>query len=232
MPGPVDFAKWLGQQVFNVVVGPADWGGEAEEDTGLVDLQCGKTVFHNVPARMRTELWLSQLHKTGTADAAMRQYRKLLAQVRPRPLGRASPFFTLYAAAHSACGALHWDVMQGVREEVLAEINKDTHRTFPGHARLSTPAGQNAMLRMLAAYAALDPEVGYTQGMNFVAGAHGRCCGVRACVRSWCAVGDGRAAGVWCAHCCVSSPCCTSSPGSGGYTTQVLPSPWLAQGCC
>ena len=72
--------------------------------------------------------------------------------------------------------------LQGMREGVLAEIDKDTHRTFAGHARLSTPAGQNAMLRMLTAYAALDPEVGYTQGMNFVAGAHGRCCGVLGCV--------------------------------------------------
>jgi len=54
--------------------------------------------------------------------------------------------------------------------DVLSEIEKDTHRTFPGHQWLKSRAGQLAMLRVLRAYAALDPEVGYSQGMNFIAG--------------------------------------------------------------
>lgn len=36
--------------------------------------------------------------------------------------------------------------------------------------RLSTPPGQRALFRVLKAYAVADPSIGYTQGMNFVAG--------------------------------------------------------------
>jgi hypothetical protein len=53
---------------------------------------------------------------------------------------------------------------------VADEIARDVHRTFPGHRRLGTPAGHAAMGRVLRAYAALDPEIGYSQGMNFLAG--------------------------------------------------------------
>jgi hypothetical protein len=81
---------------------------------------------------MRTELWLSQLHREQGAGAA--------------------------AAARFASLA-----RQPLPDEVVAEIEKDTHRTFPGHAALSGRAGQRSMLRVLRAYAALDPEVGYTQ---------------------------------------------------------------------
>lgn len=61
-------------------------------------------------------------------------------------------------------------VNEQLEESVLAEIEKDTHRTFPGHATLSSDIGHRAMLKVLRAYAASDPEVGYSQGMNFLAG--------------------------------------------------------------
>jgi hypothetical protein len=89
---------------------------------------------------MRTELWLSQLHRktaNGGAPSAGEYYDLLFEELSP---------------------------------EVLAEIDKDTHRTFPGHTWLSSPAGQKAMLNVLRAYALSDPEIGYTQGMNFLAG--------------------------------------------------------------
>lgn len=131
-----EIATWL--------FGPGDeqddapFGDDADRN-GLIDLQCGRTVFNDVPAKMRTELWLSQLHRErGKGAAAIAQY----------PILTAAP----------------------LSSDVLAEIDKDTHRTFPGHPWLKGRAGQLAMLRVLRAYAALDPEVGYSQGMNFLAG--------------------------------------------------------------
>ena len=106
---------------------------------GLIDLQCGRRVFNDVPANMRTELWMSQLHSKGGKGA------------------KAVEMFEEY-------------VDHGVDPQVLAEIDKDTHRTFPGHATLSSEKGHKAMLKVLGAYAVLDPEVGYSQGMNFLAG--------------------------------------------------------------
>lgn len=108
-------------------------------DSGLIDLQCGRTVFNDVPAKMRTELWLSQLHrKSAHGSKAMARYRTLLS----------TP----------------------ISEELKADIDKDCHRTFPGHSWLSRPAGQLALRNILRAYAIYDPVVGYTQGMAFLAG--------------------------------------------------------------
>eukprot|EP00899_Mesostigma_viride_P016110 jgi/Mesvir1/244/Mv13586-RA.2 len=51
------------------------------------------------------------------------------------------------------------------------EIERDVHRTFPDHPLFIQQwgPGQTAMFRVLKAYAQLDPEVGYCQGMAFVA---------------------------------------------------------------
>ncbi|XP_066991289.2 TBC1 domain family member 1 isoform X2 [Anabrus simplex] len=48
----------------------------------------------------------------------------------------------------------------------------DLGRTFPGHTYFSSPLGpgQLALFNLLKAYSLLDPEVGYCQGLNFVAG--------------------------------------------------------------
>lgn len=53
----------------------------------------------------------------------------------------------------------------GVPATVADAIAKDIRRTFPG-----TPLDTKALERVLRAYAALDPAVGYCQGLNFLAG--------------------------------------------------------------
>jgi len=50
------------------------------------------------------------------------------------------------------------------------QIRKDVPRTFPGHAQLDSPAQRAALERVLRAFAAANPRVGYCQGMNFVCG--------------------------------------------------------------
>jgi hypothetical protein len=107
---------------------------------GLIDLQCGKRVFNDVPAKMRTELWLSQLHSLSEAIGTTGET------------------------------AYNVNLKKYVKEDVLTEIGKDIHRTFPGHKTLSTRSGQRAMFDVLRAYASFDPDVGYSQGMNFLSG--------------------------------------------------------------
>lgn len=51
----------------------------------------------------------------------------------------------------------------------LTQIEKDLHRTFPGHEVMSKD-GQGPLRRVLAAYALHDPAIGYCQGMNFITG--------------------------------------------------------------
>lgn len=51
------------------------------------------------------------------------------------------------------------------------EIERDIDRTFPKHTMFEADGGlgQNALRRILQNYAALDTEVGYCQGMGFIA---------------------------------------------------------------
>lgn len=60
------------------------------------------------------------------------------------------------------------------KNEVLNQISLDVNRTFRPfalkflNAEIST--GQNKLYNLLKVYAlVLDPEIGYTQGMNFIA---------------------------------------------------------------
>ena len=48
-------------------------------------------------------------------------------------------------------------------------IEKDIARTFPKHVLFETRQGQNQLWKVLSAYAACDPQVGYCQGMGFIA---------------------------------------------------------------
>jgi hypothetical protein len=51
--GLVEFAGWLATQVFDVVGSVAGAPAEpADGGSGDVDLQVGKTVFHDVPAKV------------------------------------------------------------------------------------------------------------------------------------------------------------------------------------
>lgn len=64
-------------------------------------------------------------------------------------------------------------------EDLLRQLTSHQHailidlgRTFPGHTYFASPLGpgQLALFNLLKAYSLLDPEVGYCQGLSFVAG--------------------------------------------------------------
>lgn len=81
------------------------------------------------------------------------------------------PTLPEYAELVAACPA-----------DVLDEIERDVHRTFPEHALFAArellpgmrergaPDGAALLARLLAALAAFDPELGYCQGVNYVGG--------------------------------------------------------------
>lgn len=56
------------------------------------------------------------------------------------------------------------------QEDVDEVIARDIHRTFPEYALFGSEEGQSALFRVLKAYSLHDLEVGYCQGMAFVAG--------------------------------------------------------------
>eukprot|EP01128_Nolandella_sp_AFSM9_P006634 TRINITY_DN345_c0_g1_i1.p1 TRINITY_DN345_c0_g1~~TRINITY_DN345_c0_g1_i1.p1 ORF type:complete len:420 (-),score=59.70 TRINITY_DN345_c0_g1_i1:457-1716(-) len=55
-------------------------------------------------------------------------------------------------------------------EEDARAMSKDVNRTFPSHTHFQEKEGrgQTSLLNVLRAYANLDPEVGYCQGMSFL----------------------------------------------------------------
>ena len=59
-----------------------------------------------------------------------------------------------------------------VEPSVRLQISKDLGRTFPEHAmfREKNGEGQRVLMNVLSAYANYDPEIGYCQGMSFIAG--------------------------------------------------------------
>ena len=59
---------------------------------------------------------------------------------------------------------------QVANPKTCSEIDKDVPRTFPDVPGFNDSAGQRRLTRILRSYSVLDPEVGYCQGMNFLAG--------------------------------------------------------------
>ena len=56
------------------------------------------------------------------------------------------------------------------QEDIDEVISRDIHRTFPEHPLFGFEQGQKALFNLLKAYSLHDLEVGYCQGMAFVAG--------------------------------------------------------------
>ncbi|XP_010252641.1 PREDICTED: growth hormone-regulated TBC protein 1-like [Nelumbo nucifera] len=64
------------------------------------------------------------------------------------------------------------DLIKAVEGKVTPatrQIDHDLPRTFPGHPWLDTPEGHAALRRVLVGYSFRDSDVGYCQGLNYVA---------------------------------------------------------------
>lgn len=53
---------------------------------------------------------------------------------------------------------------------IADEILRDICRTFPNQAFFQSSKGQKKLFYIMHAYSKYDPEVGYCQGMSFIAG--------------------------------------------------------------
>ncbi|KAL0080778.1 rab-GTPase-TBC domain-containing protein, partial [Phycomyces blakesleeanus] len=74
--------------------------------------------------------------------------------------------------AKSKSDRLEEEYLQLLREESVYEkaITRDLLRTFPYHPYFQGQEGQNALFNVVKAYSLYDADVGYCQGLSFIAG--------------------------------------------------------------
>ena len=79
-------------------------------------------------------------------------------QVNPRSVSHVVTIFCI-----NCCDA-------GLGGQVVEDIRKDLDRTYPGHTFFEHASNVKALKRLLTAFAIRNPEIGYCQSINFVAG--------------------------------------------------------------
>ncbi|KAK2378299.1 hypothetical protein P8452_49798 [Trifolium repens] len=100
--------------------------------------------------------------------------KKLIRKGIP-PVLRPKVWFSLSGAAKKKStvpDSYYDDLTKAVEGKVTPatrQIDHDLPRTFPGHPWLDTPEGHAALRRVLVAYSFRDSDVGYCQGLNYVA---------------------------------------------------------------
>ncbi|KAF7831634.1 TBC1 domain family member 2A [Senna tora] len=100
--------------------------------------------------------------------------KKLIRKGIP-PVLRPKVWFALSGAAKKKSTvpeSYYNDLTKAVEGKVTAatrQIDHDLPRTFPGHPWLDTTEGHAALRRVLVGYSFRDSDVGYCQGLNFVA---------------------------------------------------------------
>ncbi|KAJ9686406.1 hypothetical protein PVL29_015353 [Vitis rotundifolia] len=91
------------------------------------------------------------------------------------PVLRPKVWFSLSGAAKKRSTvpeSYYNDLTKAVEGKVTAatrQIDHDLPRTFPGHPWLDTPEGHATLRRVLVGYSFRDSDVGYCQGLNYVA---------------------------------------------------------------
>ncbi|KAM0029271.1 putative Rab-GTPase-TBC domain-containing protein [Helianthus debilis subsp. tardiflorus] len=131
--------------------------------------------------------WYMQAVSSSTAAAALKSslrfsflvnanmaLKKLIRKGIPPGL-RPKVWFSLSGAAKkkSTVPDSYYDdltsAVQGRVTPATKQIDHDLPRTFPGHPWLDTPEGHAAVRRVLVGYSFRDSDVGYCQGLNYVA---------------------------------------------------------------
>ncbi|XP_010547231.1 PREDICTED: growth hormone-regulated TBC protein 1-A-like [Tarenaya hassleriana] len=91
------------------------------------------------------------------------------------PVLRPKVWFSLSGAAKKKSTvpeSYYSDLTKAIEGKVTAatrQIDHDLPRTFPGHPWLDTPEGHASLRRVLVVYSFRDSDVGYCQGLNYVA---------------------------------------------------------------
>ncbi|KAL0291709.1 UNVERIFIED_CONTAM: TBC1 domain family member 2B [Sesamum radiatum] len=121
----------------------------------------------HVSSTLKSSLKLSSLTNAITLKRLIR--KGIPPNLRPKV------WFTLSGAAKKKStvpDSYYNDLTSAVEDKVTSatkQIDHDLPRTFPGHPWLDTPEGHAALRRVLVAYSFRDSDVGYCQGLNYVA---------------------------------------------------------------
>lgn len=121
----------------------------------------------NVSSTLKSSLKFSALVNQITLKRLIR--KGIPPNLRPKV------WFTLSGAAKKRSTvpeSYYNDLLVAVEDKVTPatkQIDHDLPRTFPGHPWLDTPEGHAALRRVLVGYSFRDSDVGYCQGLNYVA---------------------------------------------------------------
>ncbi|CAA0837037.1 Ypt/Rab-GAP domain of gyp1p superfamily protein [Striga hermonthica] len=126
--------------------------------------------------------WYLETHVSSTLKSSLRFSALVNAVTLKRLIYKGIPlnlrpkvWFALSGAAKKKStvpDSYYNDLITVVQDKVTAstkQIDHDLPRTFPGHPWLDTPEGHAALRRVLVGYSFRDSDVGYCQGLNYVA---------------------------------------------------------------
>jgi hypothetical protein len=167
------------QEVFSAVEGSHACPVAAEMILGLEGAVHG---LHSLAATYKLDPIMSAAMSTYAANA---QHRVDTFKTSLRPFTQIwlseweAGRMQHVSAPYSSYGELSTSVLAVLTERheqeggvnMCAKIDRDTKRTFAGERPFSNGGdGVNVLTNMLRAYAVLDGEVGYVQGMNYICG--------------------------------------------------------------
>ena len=153
------FSIGHGAQAGQAPAGGAQWGG------------CG-----DADRRGANKIWdkfMEELVDTGHVSRT-RQLKLLVREGVPGTFrSRLWPCLAGTAALRQQFPPRHYEELLlrtggGMPHDVRVAIDKDLRRTFPGHRMFAGPDGLAALRRVLVAYSAHAPSIGYCQSLNFV----------------------------------------------------------------
>ncbi|XP_038219797.1 uncharacterized protein LOC119838062 [Zerene cesonia] len=142
-----------------------------------------KLEYSSLGAESGAHMWAELLARE-PAHPVPRVDRRMLVEAVRQGVPRALRGGVWYFLAEQACQRLppadaRWPRYAAPYRALLAGLTKHQHailidlgRTFPKHSYFASALGpgQLALYNILKAYSLLDPEVGYCQGLSFVAG--------------------------------------------------------------
>ncbi|XP_059829983.1 carabin [Hypanus sabinus] len=140
-----------------------------------------------VPTKLRGQLWKCLLGSDGVKQISTHTYQDYVQDLRSRlaVLG-VNEYGVQMAVSTLASAQRVWAEMDGgtrnlspdqhpeVKIEILRQIVLDVERSFPTHCSLmgrspEAKEGQARLFRILSAYAEYNPQIGYCQGMSYIA---------------------------------------------------------------
>ena len=139
--------------------------GACSADAPRRERELESLVRGGVPMALRGEIWQLCLRVDEVRVPGAYPSLVALASDGASDANETTPGVSSSTAASEDAGK-----RRALPEHTAAQIGKDVPRTFPGHAQLDTPNQRAALERVLRAFAAANPNVGYCQGMNFVCG--------------------------------------------------------------